>query len=125
MKKPMTLDELIAKKLKKDEKLNAEEVYELPSGGCVTLQTPTDDIISSTLDRLSDSSVSGVADAYDFLIYNCVKEFKDPALHEQAGISVPTDTVRAILDLNDRLTLGTHLIEKAGLKDMADEVKKP
>ncbi|MDU0200165.1 hypothetical protein ACYEXS_19685 [Paenibacillus sp. MAH-36] len=123
-KKAMTLDELIAKKTKKDEKQNAEELYELASGGCVTVQGAPDDVVMATVSKLDASNIDSLVSAYDYLIYNSVKELRDPALHEQLDIKDPIDVVASILDVTDRLELGTYLLDRAGLKETVDEVKK-
>lgn len=123
--KKLTLQDLITRKTQREKDiLRVQEVYIEELEGTIEIRRPNEDIIMETMDMIQSESVKDVVNAYDFLIYNSAPILKSKELHEAYECVEPMDIVKELLSLNDRLGIGSKVMEMAGFKDYENKVKK-
>ena len=124
--KKLTFDDIIAKKLQKEQDTFRTKEIEIPSmGGSLVFEKPSEDDVFTCLDMIGEGhDIKNVVAAYDRLIYNCCPTLKDTKLHEQLDIKVPTDIVKTLMDVSDRLLVGNELTEFSGMNSVGAKIKK-
>jgi len=122
--KKLTFDDIIAKKMAKDAKLNETIDIEVPSmGGMLTFNYPSEDIKMETMDILGEKTEKEGLRACDYIIYNCCPMLKNPELHKQMECLDPKEIVSKFLDIEERVEIGQKLFKFSGLMKMSEEVK--
>lgn len=124
--KKVSLKDLIAKKLQKDERKNkAKEIYIKSLGGSVDFYIPDERHALETADMLKDDNFSNIYEASKNIIYHSCKMLRNPELHEQLKIVDPISVVSEIFDINEIIEIGSELLEFAGLTDkgLNEEIK--
>ncbi|KQX69228.1 hypothetical protein [Paenibacillus sp. Root444D2] len=120
----LVLADLIAKKLDKENKRNKTEEYNIESlGGAVIIKVPEEGVLLKAIDMLKDESITGVMEAYVYLIYNSIDLFQNTELHKEYEVQVPTDIVYKLLELSERLRLGNYIFEFSGANNIEENVK--
>jgi hypothetical protein len=118
-----TFNDLLALKMKKDEKKG--KVYEIPLkslGKSITFKEPSDEMRLDMMDEMGTSpSPRDLVVMYKKLIYLTCERLQDPGLHEELGIVDPYDTVDAIFTLNDIVEIGEQLMDSIDSPD--EEIK--
>lgn len=124
--KKATFKDLIAKKQQKEESLNKFKEIEVKSiGKSLIFKKPSDEVILNVMDGIgADADTRSIATAYKKLIYKTCETLQDTALQEELGVVDPYDTVDAIFDLSDVLTIGEEIFEFSGIVDIGEQVKK-
>jgi hypothetical protein len=124
--KKLTFDDIIAKKLQREQDKFIKKEIEIPSmGGTLLFEKPQEEDVLNAIDMIGDGNdINVMVKAYDQLIYNCCPTLKDPKLHEQLDITVPTDIVKAVMELSDRMLVGNELVALSGIGDLGNKIKK-
>jgi hypothetical protein len=126
MSKKLLFDDLIARKLQREQSEYRLKDIEVPSmGGTLTFERPTEEDMLDSIDMMGDGSdMRAVITAYDKLIYRCCPALKDKVKQAENDIASPADVVPQLLDLHDRLYIGEALMEFSGWKQLGERVKK-
>ncbi len=127
----VSLEQLIKKKLDKDNKRAAtKEIYIESLGGYITFNAPTDSQQIEYGDKVRrDESYSAMVEAMERLVYNCCPLLHSKELQEKTEVEYPYDIVKAIFDLDEILDLGVKLVnffkedEKEDEEDEEDKLK--
>ncbi|SMG58198.1 hypothetical protein [Paenibacillus aquistagni] len=120
----LTLADLVAKKLQKQEKKRKTKDYFVPSlEGNVLIEQPEEAIVLKSMDMMGDGNLTSIVAAYDYLIYNSIAVFRDPELHKEYEIIDPIDIVSALLELNERFQIGEAITKMSGIEDLGNDVK--
>lgn len=126
----LTLDNIIAKKLEREKNEIKFKDIEVPSlGGTILFNKPDDDSVLETFEKIKDheDDLRLLDEAYTDLIYSSCPTFKEIFNNKSLeDITVPTDVVKSILILSDRLQIGNELIEMTNLgkSNAGEEIKK-
>lgn len=125
----LTIDNLIARKLEREKNEIKVKEIEVPSlGGTLLFNKPLDDYVFDVFDMLKDNpeDLRTIAEAYTDLIYHCCPTLKEMFKNKLTDAQVPSDLVKEVFTLSDRLTIGNELVEMSGLskENLGEEVKK-
>jgi hypothetical protein len=120
----LTFDQLMARKLQREQdKVQFKEIA-IPSGGKLLFEKPSEDDVFACIDMIGNGDIfANVIAAYDRLIYNCCPELKNKELHGDTVI-IPTDIVKALFDVPDRVQIGNELVEMSGMSNIGEQIKK-
>lgn len=123
--KKATFKDLIAKKKQKEESLHKFKEIEVKSmGKSLIFKKPGDEIILSIMDEIGGNpDTTSIAKAYKKLIYRTCEALQDSELQRELQIVDPLDTVDAIFELSDILSIGEELFEFSGIGSMGEEIK--
>lgn len=102
--KKATLQDFLAKKLKKKEDSNkTTDIYVTSMDRILTVKSPKEDDILDLLDVVGDKPKTGEATAeFLKLFYNYCPELQDTELHEALEIKDPYDVCNVLFDLKDK-----------------------
>lgn len=124
--KKLTLADLIAKKREKQaEKSRIEPFYVTSLGGEVEVSNPGASAVYRIMDMPSDTTEDGVY-ANATLIYQAVKLFHTPELHDEFETKDPIDIVLILLTPAEIKLLAEKVMEIAGFsspEEMSNDVK--
>lgn len=125
----LTIDSLIARKIEREKNEIKVKEIEVPSlGGTILFNKPSDEDIFDTYDKLKDNDedLRTLSEAYTDLIYNCCPTLKEMFVNKTIDVKIPTDLVKEIFTVADRLQVGTELLEMSGLntENLGEEIKK-
>ncbi len=123
--KKATFKDLIAKKKQKEESLHKFKEIEVKSiGKSLIFKKPSDEVMLSIMDDIGTTAdTRTITAAYKKLIYKTCEMLQDSELQKELGIVDPYDTVDAIFDLSDILTIGEELFEFSGIASVGEEIK--
>lgn len=121
----MTLDDLVAMKLKKEESERKAIEIEVPSTKKVLqFQKPKDNLTLEVVDEIgTNGSTGNVVSAYKKLIYHSCPMLQDTKLHEQLGVVNPYDIILALFEISDILLIGDELFNFTGASDLYESTK--
>ncbi|MFV0517816.1 MAG: hypothetical protein ACK5MV_10525 [Aminipila sp.] len=124
--KKATFKDLVARKRQKEESLLKFKEIEVKSmEKSLIFKKPSDDMVLDVMDGIGTSAdTRAVTKAYKKLIYMSCDALQDTELHKELDVIDPLDTVDAIFDLSDILTIGEELFEFSGIGSIGEEVKK-
>lgn len=109
--KKITLEQLIRKKLDKDEKKAAtKEIYIESLGGYITFTAPSDAQRIEYSDKTKSGSYVDMISAMERVIYDCCPLLHSKELLEGIGVDYPYDSVKAIFDVDEIADIGLKLI---------------
>lgn len=109
--KKATLEQLIKKKLDKDNKRNAtKEIYVKSLGGCITVSNPTDTQRIEFADKTKTGSYIDMMEAYSKLIYDNCQLLHSKELQKKIEVDYPYDTVKAIFDTDEIAEIGVKVL---------------
>ena len=119
----LTLEQLIAAKEKKEQDALRVEEIEIPSlGGTLLFKRPSDETIFNLINSvMKDDDTKNLVDEMAKIIYTCCDELHDQKLYEELDVADPVDTVFAIMDSGDILTVGDKVCSMNSLFDHVDE----
>lgn len=119
----LTLELLIAAKEKKERDALRVEEIEIPSlGGTLLFKRPSDETIFNLINSvMKDDDTKNLVDEMAKIIYTCCDELHDQKLYEELDVADPVDTVFAIMDSGDILTVGDKVCSMNSLFDHVDE----
>jgi len=119
----LTLELLIAAKEKKEQDALRVEEIEIPSlGGTLLFKRPSDETIFNLINSvMKDDDTKNLVDEMAKIIYTCCDELHDQKLYEELDVADPVDTVFAIMDSGDILTVGDKVCSMNSLFDHVDE----
>ena len=119
----LTLEQLIAAKEKKEQDALRLEEIEIPSlGGTLLFKRPSDETIFNLINSvMKDDDTKNLVDEMAKIIYTCCDELHDQKLYEELDVADPVDTVFAIMDSGDILTVGDKVCSMNSLFDHVDE----
>ena len=126
-----SFDDLIARKMKREEDRCATKEITVPSmGKSLLFERPSDADVIAFMDEISSAAgVSGVYAMYKNMIYQCCPALHAENLREALGVVDPTDTVPKIMDPADVMEVGEELAAFLGLlkigegKKVEEEIK--
>lgn len=123
-KKKLTLEDIIAKKLEKQNKRNKKGTFYVESlGGQVEYEVPDESTLLRAMDKFEAGSMEKINDAYVYLIYNSVPIIRNPELHEAYEVVDPLDIVSKVFELKERMNLGEKILKLAKLDEIGEDVK--
>lgn len=124
--KKATLQDLLEKKLKKEESQNQfRDIYISSMDRCLTFKKPTDDAILDVVEAIGDgTNTRAMVESFTPLIYKCCPMLQDTSLHTELEIKDPFEIVSKLFDIPDIVEIGTELCDFIGVKSKADEIKK-
>lgn len=101
--KKATLEDFLAKKIKREENKSVTiDVYVTSMDRTITLKNPTEEQLLDYANRIgANNDVRESVEANRRLIYLCCEELQDPKLHEILEIKDPLDAPRVLFDIND------------------------
>lgn len=110
-----TLADIIARKAERiAERERAKQIAVPSMGMTLSFEHPGDRAALEMLDEVTMSdATAGLYDAYVLMIYRCSPMFHADALKED--VKDPTDIVRAVMNINDVMTVGGELAEYLGI----------
>lgn len=110
----LTLADLIAKKAEKEAQQNKiEDIYIESLGGSITIQSPSKSIVYKAIDMTTDKIEDKML-ANCYLIYNSVKDFQKPELHEAYEIKDPLQIVEKLLEPFEINEVANKIMELSG-----------
>lgn len=120
-----TFKDLIARKKQKEESLLKFKEIEIKSiGKSLIFKKPNDEVMLSVMDDIGTTAdTRTITQAYKKLIYKTCETLQDAELQKELEIIDPYDTVDAIFDLSDILTIGEELFEFSGIANVGEEIK--
>ena len=125
LKPKVSLEQLIKKKLEKDNKRAAtKEIYIESLGGSITFNNPSDAARIEYSEKVKSESYVDMVDGMVKLIYDCCPMLHSKELQESIEVDYPYDTVRAIFDITEITELGVKLINFFDDEDEAEEKLK-
>lgn len=122
-KKKLTLDDLIAKKLDKSKGIKSFPFHVESLEGELTVQVPDESYILDAIGHFGDENdMVGILKGYQELIYSSVSLFRKPELHTAYEVIEPTDIVAKLLTFNERMELGSKVLELSGFADTGNKL---
>lgn len=126
-KKKLNLKDLIQEKEKFDrlsKGKKTQELYVEQLDATVTIEEPTPDLVSESIELGQDKNYDGNGD--EFLVYNTMVEpnLKDPELHKAYGCVEPTDIVKKIFDAGTVSGIAREAMTLAGYGSDVQPVDK-
>ena len=107
----VSLDQLIRKKLDKDDRRTAtKEIYIESLDGNITFTNPSDSQRIEYSDKAKTKDYSDMIEGMTRLIYDCCPMLQSKELQESIDVSYPYDTVKAIFDIDEIMDIGVKLI---------------
>lgn len=107
----VSLEQLIKKKLEKDNKRDAtKEIYVESLGGTITFKNPSDTQKIEFADKNKTGSYVDMMEAYTKLIYDCCPMLHSKELQEKIDVDYPYDTVKAIFDTEEITEIGIKVL---------------
>lgn len=123
-KKKLTLEDIIAKKLEKEQKRNKKGTFYVESlGGKVEYVVPDESTLLRAMDKFEAGSMEKINEAYTYLIYHSVPIIRNPELHEAYEVVDPLDIVPKVFELKERMSLGEKVLKLARLDEIGDDLK--
>lgn len=115
--KLLTLEDIIAKKSKKEDSKKAfKNIYIKSLGGDLTFSKPTRGDILDCMDAIDDETkVSSVYEGYKKIIYDNCEMLKSKELQSAYGVKF-NEIVEALLEVGEVMSIGNELIEFGGGK---------
>ncbi|MEG0900228.1 MAG: hypothetical protein RSF40_11035 [Oscillospiraceae bacterium] len=124
MDKIVGIQDLIAKKLEREEKQNETiEISVKSMDKSLLFKKPSEDIILDIMDEMQSSNMHDIISATDKLIYFCCPLLQNPQLQTQLEIVDPFDIVKAIFELTERSSIGEKLGGFIGISDKETQIK--
>ena len=126
----VSLDQLIRKKLDKDDRRSAtKEIYIESLDGSITFKNPSDSQRVEYSEKVKSGNYVDMIDAMIRLIYDCCPMLQSRELQESIDVEYPYDTVKAIFDIDEITDIGVKLInffkdEKTGEDEDSEEKLK-
>lgn len=118
----VSLEQLIKKKLEKDDKKTAtKDIYIKALGGDITFNNPSDFARIEYSENIKSKSLIDMINGMVKLIYDCCPMLHSKELQESIEVDYPYDTVRAIFDIDEITELGVKLLN---FFDDEDETEK-
>ncbi len=123
--KKLTLQDLIAKKVIKDEQKNLKkDIFVDGLDGEITFDKPLEDDVLATMDKITkDASTQDTVNAIASLIYKCCPIIRTKELQDAYGVKDPKDIVKELFTLSERDKIGQELLEMSGVKAKEIEEK--
>ena len=122
--KKITLKELIARKLQRDEdKLAVKEIFIDSLGGSLLFKKLKNSRILQLIDEIEDNKTSEMYQVSVEMIYESCEMLQNPELHKKCEIVDPLDIVPALISIKEILEIGSQLIEFFGFKEKIEEIK--
>ena len=107
----VSLDQLIRKKLDKDNRRTAtKEIYIESLDGNITFTNPSDSQRIEYSEKVKSGSYVDMIEAMIRLIYDCCPMLQSKELQESIDVSYPYDTVKAIFDIDEITDIGVKLV---------------
>lgn len=107
----VSLEQLIRKKLERDDKKSAtKEIYIEAFGGNITFNNPSDASRVEYSENTKSGSYIDMIDAMVKVIYDCCPMLHSKELHESCEVDYPYDIVKAIFDIDEITDIGVKLI---------------
>lgn len=124
-KRKATFDDLLKKKLKKEEKQNkTKNIYVTSMDAFLTFKMPKDDFALEILAEVEDGKdTEKLVKAFEKLIYQCCDLLQDPELHKELGVVDPLDTVASLFDLGEIMALGDQLVDMIDVEGRVEVIK--
>lgn len=109
--KKVTLEQLIKKKLEKDNKRMAtKDIYVESLDSVITFNNPSDSARIEYYEKTKSESYVDMIEVMTKLIYDCCPTLHSKELQEKIEVSYPYDVVKAIFDVTEIAEIGTKLI---------------
>jgi hypothetical protein len=120
-----TLNDFLAKKIKKDENKNRTiDVYVTSMDKTLTLSNPSEEQILDYAEAIGDNTdLKANLEANRYLIYKCCNELQDNELHDALEIKDPLDVPRVLFDMEDVQEIMNQFNELLTHKDINEEIK--
>lgn len=123
--KKATLQDFLAKKVKKEEGKNSTiDIYVTSMDRTITLKKPSDDRLydyANSVGSMQDIRV--VIEANKQLIYDCCQELRSTELHEALGIKDPYDVMNELFEITDIKEIMNKFNKFIGNKNINEEIK--
>lgn len=121
-----TFQDLIAKKMQREEDKYKFIEIEVPSiEKSLVFKKPSDELMLDVMDEIEKGrSTKAVAEASKRLIYLTCEALQSPELHKELVVADPFDTVSAIFDIAEVMTIGEKLFDFSGIGGLTEEIKK-
>lgn len=112
----LTLADLIAKKADKEAaRTRTKDVYVESLGGLITIQAPERSVLYKGMDMIGDNSnAEDTMYANAFLIYNSVKDFREPDLLAAYEVKDPIEIVGKLLELFEIAEVSEEILALTG-----------
>lgn len=125
--KKLTLQDLIAKKVIKDEQKNLKkDIYVESLEGEITFERPGEEDVIAAMDKMGDNtSTQDTIDAIATFIYKSCPMLRDKELQDTYEVKDPTDIVKELFTLSERDAIGQELLKMSGvkIKEIKEEIK--
>ena len=106
----VSLDQLIRKKLDKDNRRTAtKEIYIESLDGNITFTNPSDSQRIEYSEKVKSGSYVDLIEGTTRLIYDCCPMLQSKELQESIDVSYPYDTVKAIFEIDEITNIGVKL----------------
>lgn len=125
MNKKATIQDFLAKKIKKEENKSATiDVTVTSMEKTITLKKPTEEQILDYANEIGDNSNLRVnLEANRKLIYICCDELNNPELHELLEVKDPFDVPRVLFDMEDVKEIMEQFKQLISHKKVESEIK--
>jgi len=110
-KTKVSLEQLIRKKLEKDDRKNAtKEIYVKSLDANLVVNNPSDTRKIEFAEEVKTGNYADMMEAYSRLIYDCCSMLQSKELQESISINYPYDTVKAIFDTDEIAEIGSKVL---------------
>jgi len=110
-KTKVSLEQLIRKKLERDNRKNAtKEVYIKSLNANLVVKNPSDTQKIEFADATKSGSYVDMMEAYVRLIYDCCPTLQSKELQDSIEVNYPYDTVKAIFDTEEIAEIGLKVL---------------
>lgn len=125
MGKQATLQDFLAKKIKREEDRNRTiDVYVTSMDKTITLKKPTEEQVLEYANGIADGTDKAVVlEANRQLIYNCCEELHSAELREALEVKDPYDVTRILFDMEDVKEIMDQFNELMTHKNINEEIK--
>lgn len=122
--KKLTLEDLVTRKLQKDnDKFMVKEIFIDSLGGSLLFKKLKNSRILQLIDEIEDNKTSEMYQVSVEMIYESCEMLQNPELHKKCEIVDPLDIVPALISIKEILEIGSQLIEFFGFKEKIEEIK--
>lgn len=123
--KKATFQDLLAKKLKKEQdQFKIKDIYVSSMDAILTFSKPKDDTVLDIIDEMGNmEDIKKVIGGYKKLIYLTCSMLQDVELHKELEVLDPFDTVDKLFDLGDIMEIGEQLMDLVNIGGKNEQIK--
>jgi uncharacterized membrane-anchored protein YjiN (DUF445 family) len=123
--KKATFEDLLKKKIQREkDRYKTIDIYVVSMDAIMTFKKPKDQFIFNVVDDIQNSEdTEKMVEAFKKLIYQCCEMLQNPELQNKLGVVDPFDTVDALFDLGEIMSIGEQLADFIDVQGKVEKIK--